>query len=739
MKLLFLIPNLSTGGAERVVVKLAELLSEAHDCAILIARGGAREYKVGVPVHESSFEPAALRRSIEALGPDVILDHYHWDAEHVADMAQMADDGWKVVMTEHNSFFYPLFQHHRERKPGYDAHFEKRYESYAKFAAVTVLNQDAADMFSRHLTNVHQIRNPISYRPNGTADFGSAKVLNVSHYRKEAKRLDLLYEAFGKLCARNAQARLAVIGPYDATRDATYSARYGIDKRRLQRVGRSLMVAEHYNSSAVFALSSEIEGQPMVLLEAALHCLPQVVFDIPGMSDQVVDGITGYVVPFGDTDAFAARMDELLSNRALAREMGYEARAFVQAEFAPDAVAAEWNALLDSLQPSTADGPPPRAAATPPDADTPRTQEFTAFWERVAAGQEGAPPKISYLVPVYDTEPLLGRCLDSIRTQTMDRFECIVVDDGSPGDTEAAFREVVGNDPRFKLVRHEKNGGLYKARSTAAEEADGMYFSHVDSDDYLHAEFGSTMLDEALARGADIVECNAVEIEVDGRPVRFSALPACEMDGPEASDAFFNRSIRNVVWNKLYRRDLWWRHPEHNAIDCGITITEDMLRNAYAFSAVERYSKVSDCLYYYCRRPTSVVRGGGLQSLLSKLAQIEMSYTESGRGVARITGNDRHISMLEKSRFEDRLWYIEEYLRRTPWHRVQLELDALPAERGQELQFTFWAIAQKLGTERQLDDMRTFAAHRTEAWMWEKNRADQLRKRLSHIASLTTD
>ncbi|WP_176244120.1 glycosyltransferase [Pseudoruegeria aquimaris] len=737
MRLLFLIPNLSAGGAERVVVKLAELLSEDHDCTILISEAGAREYDVCVPVVECAFAPEPLRRSIESIAPDVILDHFHWDIDHIQLMAEMADEGWKIVITEHNSYFYPLFQHHRERKAKYADHFEKRYEAYAKFAAVTVLNQDALDMFGKHLSNVRLIQNPVSYHTNGTADHGSAKVLNISHFRKEAKRLDLLYEAFGQLAERNAQARLAIIGTYDHLRDNAYRKRFGIEPSRIQCVGRSLLVAEHYNSSAVFALTSEIEGQPMVLLEAALHCLPQVVFDIPGMADQVIDGETGFIVPFGDVEAFADRLDLLLRDRGRARDMGFAARAHVLDRFAPTKIAAEWNTLLAEV----AGGCVPSAVqGTKPGTICPsRETAFTDFWARVAAGQETTPPKVSYLVPVHGTEALLGRCLDSIRSQDMDSFECIVVDDGSPGDTEYAFREAVGGDPRFKLIRHSRNRGLYTARSTAAEAAEGLFLSHVDSDDYLHPAFGGTMLAEAFARGSEIVECNAVEIEVDGRPIRFSSLPPCEMDRAEASDAFFNRSIRNVVWNKLYLRDLWWRHPQHNTIERGITITEDMLRNSYAFSDVNRFSKIPDCLYYYCRRPTSVVRGGGMASLLAKLEQIEISYAESSLGVARISGNDRHMSLLEQSRLEDRLWYIEEYLRRTPWPQVQIELDALPGDRGQELHFTFWSIAQKLKTEHRLEDMRAFAAHRTEAWIWEKTRAERLQTRLTRIATLSAE
>lgn len=118
------------------------------------------------------------------------------------------------------------------------------------------------------------------------------------------------------------------------------------------------------------------------------------------------------------------------------------------------------------------------------------------------------------------------------------------------------------------------------------------------------------MFEEAMTTGAEIVECQAVELHPDGRPIRFNAVTReGPLDGDAANRALINDSLRHVVWNKIYARSLWNRVPDHADIDIGLSITEDLLRNSLIFPHCRRYSSVRDCLYFYCRRPTSVVKG----------------------------------------------------------------------------------------------------------------------------------
>lgn len=663
----FVIPSLSAGGAERVVQRLAQTLSDRFDCHLLLRDDAEVHYDAsGLQLHFLDYSKASFEQAIERLGLDLISDHFHWDPVHVATMGKIAEAGTPVVLTEHNSYYYPLFSAARETAARTAAFFETRYAIYQKFAAVTVLNADAAALFAQRLDNVRVIPNPLSYEPSGLADEASHQILNVSSFQKRAKRLDLLYAAFAETLKARPEARLSVVGAYDWVEDRYYRRLAGLGAEAVRCVGRSRSVERHFKASSVFALSSDIEGQPMALLEAAMHGLPQVAFDLPGLRAQIIDGETGFLAPIGDVQGFGARMAALLGDATLRRRMGGAARALVQERFAPDRVAERWASLFEDIGRAgrirtapTLNGPEAVARAEALD------RVWLPYWRAAAASGGGGRPKVSILVPVYDTEALLPRCLRSIQGQTLAAFECIIVDDGSPGDPEAAMRQAVGDDPRFRLIRHGRNRGLHQARSTAAEAASGLYFAHVDSDDYVHPRYAEALFEEAMTTGADIVECRAIELLENGTPTAFNYdYVVGPRPGHEAAMGFVRGRIRNVVWNKLYDAELWRRDPRHSAIDVGLSLAEDTLRNAFLFRDCQTYSAVADCLYYYCRRGGSVVMGGGLARLARKLGDLQTAYGYALAAMADGPDGRAHLRFLERRYFFDLHWYADEYLGR---------------------------------------------------------------------------
>jgi glycosyltransferase involved in cell wall biosynthesis len=733
----FIIPALTSGGAERVVAVLAGALAPDFAVHVLVQKDAdPAHFAVGVAVHEVDFTHDGLTDAVTRLGIDLLLDHYHWDQTHIRLMAGLADAGIKVVLTEHNAYHYPLFQWARDVKPDYQPWFEDRIALYRKFAAVTVLNAEAYGLFSQRLDNLRLLPNPAPELALQGSDPASRRILTVSHFRKKAKRLDLMYEMFAKVRARDAGASLTVLGDYDWLHDHYCRRAAGLDHGAIEVAGRSSRVDQHFDRSALFALTSEIEGQPMVMLEAALHGMAQVSFDLPGLQDQLVHGETGLLVPFGDTDAFADAVAGLIGDAPRLKAMGEAARALVRERFALSRITDMWRALIADI---ARDGRVKSTKARKTKAMSRRDAEWTAHWHRIAR-HEGPdlPPKISFLVPVHGTEALLGRCLRSIQQQTLTEFECIIVDDGSPpykagpheaGDVQSVVTRTVGDDGRFVVLRHEANRGLYQARSTAAEAARGLYFAHIDSDDYIDARFAEVMFAEALTTGAEIVECKAVELREDGRPVRFNEIRHDgPVDGAEAARGFFNNSLRNVVWNKIYSRDLWWRVPGHNAIDAGLTICEDVLRNSLLFPECRRYSAVTDCLYIYCRRPGSVVKGGDLGRLLAKLRDVEFAYSTAKAHHGQ-PGQSAVWGKLDDRQTEDVQWYLGEYLGRHDPAELRAEIRRL----GDGID-AMTAVA--LVTVRQWQAEKAVLARMAQALKWEQARAAGLEKKLSDLRRL---
>ena len=118
-------------------------------------------------------------------------------------------------------------------------------------------------------------------------------------------------------------------------------------------------------------------------------------------------------------------------------------------------------------------------------------------------------PKLSVIVPVYNTEKYLRECIDSILAQTFTDFELILVNDGSTDGSGAICDEYAGKDQRVQVI-HQENGGVTRARKAAMRIAGGSWISFVDSDDWISPDMFAVMLETALSSGAQIVICDVV-------------------------------------------------------------------------------------------------------------------------------------------------------------------------------------------------------------------------------------
>lgn len=112
-------------------------------------------------------------------------------------------------------------------------------------------------------------------------------------------------------------------------------------------------------------------------------------------------------------------------------------------------------------------------------------------------------PKVSVIVPVYNTEKYLKRCLDSLVNQTLTDIEIILVDDGSRQACASLCDELSNTDPRITVI-HKQNGGLGFARNTGIEAANGEYIGFVDSDDYVEPSMYETLYRAATKENADL-------------------------------------------------------------------------------------------------------------------------------------------------------------------------------------------------------------------------------------------
>lgn len=161
-------------------------------------------------------------------------------------------------------------------------------------------------------------------------------------------------------------------------------------------------------------------------------------------------------------------------------------------------------------------------------------------------------PKISIIVPVYNAEKYLHRCLDSILAQTLTDWECILVDDGSLDKCGSICDDYSKKDNRFKVI-HKENGGVSSARQVGTDIAVGEYIIHVDSDDWIESDMLECMYSQAK-EGFDIVVADYYTNTNDNEKYR-GQLDVNSAD--ELLIAILKGECLGVLWNKLIKRSLF--------------------------------------------------------------------------------------------------------------------------------------------------------------------------------------
>ena len=184
-------------------------------------------------------------------------------------------------------------------------------------------------------------------------------------------------------------------------------------------------------------------------------------------------------------------------------------------------------------------------------------------------------PKISVIVPVYKTEGLLDRCVESIVGQTYKNLEIILVDDGSPDNCPAMCDEWAEKDSRIRVI-HKENGGVSSARNAALDIATGDYIGFVDSDDWIEPEMYSSLIQKISESGKNIALCSYYAVEISGE--RYECRCVVDKEVLDKDDYF--RFIvlggdGGYIWNRLYDADIL----KEVRFDEDIWYSEDLLLN----------------------------------------------------------------------------------------------------------------------------------------------------------------
>ena len=209
-------------------------------------------------------------------------------------------------------------------------------------------------------------------------------------------------------------------------------------------------------------------------------------------------------------------------------------------------------------------------------------------------------PLISVVVPVYNVEPYLEKCLDSIRAQTWSNLEIILVDDASGDGSGRICDAYAGRDERITAVHFPINRGLPAARNEGVRRAGGEYLTFADSDDYVEPELVERLWISLIRSGAELSICG-----VDGFPA--GDLSAGVLSRREIVECMARRSpfLWNA-WGKLYLTGTVKAHPfDERALCC-----EDLVFFYEILGHTQRAGYVPEPLYHYVYRKKSLINSG---------------------------------------------------------------------------------------------------------------------------------
>ncbi len=219
-------------------------------------------------------------------------------------------------------------------------------------------------------------------------------------------------------------------------------------------------------------------------------------------------------------------------------------------------------------------------------------------------------PKISIVVPVYNTEAYLPACVETLLSQTHANLELIFVDDGSTDNSPALLDAYAERDPRVRVIR-QKNGGVSSARNAGIEKATGAYIGFVDSDDTVEPNYVEALLGAFAAHpeiGVSI--CNRfIHGHPNGREIGAAAGAGRVLSPREAIRyaVSIGKSFEGYLWNKLFRAEIFRNNPDFR-LDPSLAICEDLLLCVAIFASGQKAYFDPTPLYHYNYRKTGALR-----------------------------------------------------------------------------------------------------------------------------------
>lgn len=234
-------------------------------------------------------------------------------------------------------------------------------------------------------------------------------------------------------------------------------------------------------------------------------------------------------------------------------------------------------------------------------------------------------PIISVIVPVYNVEKYITKCIDSILAQSFSDFELLLVDDGSTDSSGSICDEYSKKDSRVRVI-HKENSGPSDARNMGIAQATGDYVTYIDSDDLVHVDYLELLYNSLKENDAEISVCNIVhfhnEEEID---INSKFNPTIQvMDGEEA---MIQMLIGNIHGSSACAMLVPIAMAREINFPSGRYHEDDFISYKYIYSA-KKVANIEEALYFYYQRENSIMHSGYGKISVDELDAADYVYSE---------------------------------------------------------------------------------------------------------------
>lgn len=210
---------------------------------------------------------------------------------------------------------------------------------------------------------------------------------------------------------------------------------------------------------------------------------------------------------------------------------------------------------------------------------------------------------ITIIIPLYNVESFIERCLNSVVNQTYKNLEIILINDGSTDNSLSICEEYRKKDKRIKLI-NKKNGGVSSARNCGLDIYNGKYITFIDADDYVEVDYIEILYKKIKEYNVDIVFSNAIEVLDNGKTMNNkNAIKDILLDKENVyKELFLERYISCACWGNLYKVDV----IKDVKFDINMHLDEDFKFLIDVINNIDNSVMISDKKYYYVIRENSL-------------------------------------------------------------------------------------------------------------------------------------